>query len=208
MTSALTAETLTRALEALRRGDLIVFPTETLYGLGADALNVIAVKQVFQLKGRDRQNPVPVLVADLAMLSTLVEEISPIAQRLIDTFWPGPLTIVLPARKGIPEPLLNARAGVGVRISSQPIANALVKALGRPLTATSANPSGKEPARTVEQARRYFRDQIELFIDGGTLASATGSTVVELLGDNLKIVREGEISAAQLQAVAQKPCGT
>jgi L-threonylcarbamoyladenylate synthase len=198
------AENLTRAVEALRRGDLIIFPTETLYGLGADAFNRAAVAQVFQLKGRDRHNPLPVLIADVAMLNALVEEIPPIAAKLMDRFWPGPLTIVLPAQKGIPQPLLNQRGGVGVRVSSQPIATALVKALGRPLTATSANPSGKEPACTLEQARRYFAQRVELFIDGGTLASRTGSTVVEVTGNDLKIIRAGEISAAKLHAVLKR----
>jgi L-threonylcarbamoyladenylate synthase len=204
MTSTLAAETLARAVEALKRGDLIVFPTETLYGLGADAFNTAAVERVFELKGRNRQNPVPVLIADAAMLTVLVDEIPPLAARLMDHFWPGPLTIVLPARKGIPEPLLNPRGAVGVRVSSQRIATELVKALGRPLTATSANPSGEHPARTLEQARRYFEGRVELFIDGGVLASTTGSTVVEVSGTILKIIRAGEISAAKLEAVSKK----
>jgi L-threonylcarbamoyladenylate synthase len=196
-------ENLKPAVEALKRGDLIIFPTETLYGLGADAFNTAAVERVFELKGRNRQNPVPVLIADAAMLSVLVDEIPPLAARLMDRFWPGPLTIVLPARKGTPEPLLNRRGAVGVRVSSQPVATALVKALGRPLTATSANPSGEPPARTLEEARRYFAGPVELFVDGGVLASTTGSTVVEVSGTNLKIIRAGEISAAKLAAVSK-----
>jgi L-threonylcarbamoyladenylate synthase len=197
------AENLRRAVEALERGDVIVYPTETLYGLGADAFNRAAVERVFQLKGRDRNNPLPVLITDCAMLRTLVDEIPPTAQSLMDRFWPGPLTIVLPARKGVPEPLLNRRGGVAVRVSSEPIASELVSALARPLTATSANPSGEEPARTVEQAQRYFTGRVELFIDGGTLASRTGSTVVEVSGNTLKIIRAGEISAEKLQAASK-----
>lgn len=187
------------ALAALQRSDVIVFPTETLYGLGADAFNSDAVEQVFQLKGRDRHNPIPVLVADLEMLQLLVDRVSPLAQTLMERFWPGPLTIVLPARKGIPRPLLNPQGGVGVRISSHPIATKLVKALGRPLTATSANPSGKEAAQTVQQARQYFDGRVEIFLDGGTLNSTAGSTVIEGSA-RLKIIRNGEISAAELQA--------
>jgi L-threonylcarbamoyladenylate synthase len=197
-------ENFTRAVETLKLGGVIVFPTETLYGLGADALNGPAVDRVFALKGRDRHNPIPVLVADEEMLSTMVTEVPPAARKLINSFWPGPLTIVLPARKGIPEPLLNHDRGVGVRISSQPLATALVRALGRPLTATSANPTGQKPARSVDEAQRYFANQIGIFIDGGTLTSRTASSVVQLFGSALKIVREGEISAAELQAVLQK----
>lgn len=189
------------ALAALRRGEVIVFPTETLYGLGADALNATAVEKVFQLKGRDLNNPFPVLVADLAMLDRLVAEVPPLAQRLMDQFWPGPLTIVLPARQDIPGPLVSRTGGIGVRISSQPIAARLVALLGHPLTATSANPSGKEPARTLTQARNYFSATLDVFVEGGTLTSQRGSTVIEVIGDRIKMIREGEIGAASLARV-------
>ncbi|HSK28985.1 MAG TPA: L-threonylcarbamoyladenylate synthase [Candidatus Limnocylindria bacterium] len=193
------AEDLSAAIAALRRGDVIAFPTETLYGLGADALDDTAVEKVFQLKGRDPKSPIPVLVADRDMLLTLVVEVPLLAEPLIARFWPGPLTIVLPARQDIPRPLVSSTGGVGVRISSQPIANELVNGLGRPLTATSANPSGMAPARTVVEARKYFTGQIEVCIDGGQLTSITGSTVVEIIGETLRIIRAGDISRAQLE---------
>jgi L-threonylcarbamoyladenylate synthase len=189
------------AIAALRRGNVIVFPTETLYGLGADALNSEAVEQVFQLKGRDPVNPIPVLVSDREMLHTVVADIPEAAQELIRQFWPGPLTLILPARKNIPKALCNPSGGVGVRISSQAIATRLVSALGRPLTATSANPSGKEPARTVQEAKTYFGEQIEVFVEGGKLTAKTGSTVVDVMGDRIKIIRQGEINAAELGRV-------
>jgi len=192
------------AVDALRRGDVIVFPTETLYGLGADALNGEAVEKVFQLKGRDPRNPIPVLVADPEMLNALIAEVPPVAQKLMECFWPGPLTLVLPARRGIPKPLRNASGGVGVRISSHPIATQLVKALGRPLTATSANPSGKKPARDPLEAKSYFAGKIEVFLDGGTLTSKSGSTVVDVTGDTIKFIREGEIGASELRGVLGK----
>ena len=197
-------EHLEDALSALTRGEVIVFPTETLYGLGADALNSEAVEKIFQLKGRDPNNPIPVLVSDSAMLYMLVTAVSEIAKVLMDTFWPGPLTLVLPARSDVPKPLVNAAGGIGVRISSQPIATQLVAGLCRPLTATSANPSGKEPARTVAEAKGYFSDTIDVFIDGSRLESKTGSTVVEVLNSGIKIIREGEISTATVaQALGQ-----
>jgi L-threonylcarbamoyladenylate synthase len=135
------------------------------------------------------------------MLFALVTEVSALAEKLIARFWPGPLTIIFPARRDIPGPLVNAGGGVGVRISSQPIACDLVKALGRPVTATSANPSGQPPARTAHQARSYFSGEIETFIDGGELTSKTGSTVVEPVGDSLKIIRVGDIARGDLENV-------
>jgi L-threonylcarbamoyladenylate synthase len=196
-----TSEDLSAAVAALKRGDVIIFPTETLYGLGADALDGAAVEKVFQLKGRDPRNPIPVLVADQEMLQTLVAEIPTTAQKLMERYWPGPLTLVLPGRKSIPKRLSNPTGGVGIRISSQPIATVLIKELGRPLTATSANPSGKEPARTLQEAKAYFASQVELFVDGGTLTSTTGSTVVEAMEDTIRIIRQGEISTLELRQV-------
>jgi L-threonylcarbamoyladenylate synthase len=187
------------AVAALRRGEVIVYPTETLYGLGADALDAAAVEKVFQLKGRDPDSPIPVLIADREMLRALVAEVPALAEKLIAAFWPGPLTLVLPARKNLPPPLVNRSGGIGVRISSQPIAARLLEALGRPLTATSANPSGKAPARTVVDAQRYFAGRIEVFIDGGPLTSKSGSTVVEIVGERIKIIRAGDIGESELR---------
>jgi L-threonylcarbamoyladenylate synthase len=192
------------AVAALKGGEVVVFPTETLYGLGADALNEAAVEKVFCLKGRDPAAPIPVLAANEAMLGQLVDTIPPLARRLMQRFWPGPLTLVLPARAHVPKPLKNDTGGIGVRISSQPIAMQLIQALDRPLTATSANPSGKEPARTLLEAQTYFAGAVNAFIDGGTLTSKSGSTVVEVRGERLKIIREGDISVAALEQFLRK----
>jgi L-threonylcarbamoyladenylate synthase len=195
------AEVLSAAVAALKRGEVIAFPTETLYGLGADALNSAAVEKVFKLKGRHAANPIPVLVTDREMLLNLVSKIPALGEKLIARFWPGPLTVIFPARRGIPKRLVNANGGVGVRISSQPIAGELVRALGRPLTGTSANPSGQLAARTAQEAKEYFSGEIDIFIDGGKLTSQTGSTVVELVGDALRIIRKGDIDRSQLEEV-------
>ena len=192
---------LSAAVAALERGEVVVYPTETLYGLGADALNVAAVDKVFQLKGRDPCNPIPVLVADREMLGALVEEIPALAEKLMARFWPGPLTLVLPARTDLPRPLLNSSGGIGVRISSAPAATALVRELGRPLTATSANPSGQPPARTLAQARNYFAGEVACFIDGGELTSKTGSTIVEIKENAIRIIRAGEIGVSELKQI-------
>jgi L-threonylcarbamoyladenylate synthase len=193
------AENLAAALAALRRGEVIVFPTETFYGLGADALAAAAVERVAELKGRNPDSPIAVIIADRGMLSQIVSEVPPLAEKLIARFWPGPLTLVLPARKAIPRPLLNTEGKIGIRVSSDPIATRLARDLGRPITATSANPSGREPARTIAQARAYFTSQMEVFVDGGPLAGKKGSTVAEVIGQRLKIIREGEIASKELE---------
>ena len=195
---------MTHALAALKRGEVIVFPTETLYGLGADALNFSAVENVFQLKGRDPDNPLPVLVADRAMLDSLVAKVSPLAEKLMAHFWPGPLTLVLPARNDLPRPLVNRQGGIGVRLSSQPIATELVRLLSRPLTATSANPSGQPGAHTLLEAKNYFSAQITIYVDGGELTSPAGSTVAAVENDKLRIIRAGEISREALEVVVGK----
>lgn len=198
------ATDLTAALTALKRGEVIVFPTETLYGLGADALNFTAVEKVFQLKGRDADNPFPVLVADRTMLNSLVAEITPLAELLITRFWPGPLTLVLPARPDIPQPLVNRQGGIGVRLSSQPIATELVRLLRRPLTATSANLSGQPGAHTVAEAKIYFAEKISVYLDGGELQSPTGSTVAAIDKNKLNIIRAGDISRQALEDAVGK----
>jgi L-threonylcarbamoyladenylate synthase len=197
-------ENLASALAALKRGEAIVFPTETLYGLGADALNFSAVENIFQLKGRDLDNPFPVLVADRVMLDSLVATVFPLAEKLMAHFWPGPLTLVLPARDDIPRPLVNRQGGIGVRLSSQPIAAELVRLLGHPLTATSANPSGQPGAHTVLEAKNYFSAKITIYVDGGELTSPTGSTVAAVEKDKLRIIRAGEIGREALELVVGK----
>ena len=197
-------ENLASALAALKRGEAIVFPTETLYGLGADALNISAVENIFQLKGRDPDNPFPVLVADRAMLDSLVAKVAPMAEKLMAHCWPRPLTLVLPARDDIPRPLVNRQGGIGVRQSSQPVAAELVRLLGHPLTATSANPSGQPGAHTVLEAKNYFSAKITIYVDGGELTSPTGSTVAAVENDKLRIIRAGEISREALEVVVGK----
>ncbi|MGH7765985.1 MAG: L-threonylcarbamoyladenylate synthase [Candidatus Binatia bacterium] len=187
------------ALGALRRGEAIVFPTETFYGLGADALDSNAVERVVSLKGRNPDSPIAVIIADQEMLSQIVDEVSPPARKLIDRFWPGPMTLILRAKRGLPSPLLNREGKIGVRVSSHPVAARLSRELGHPLTATSANLSGQEPARTAQQGRAYFGDRIEIYLDGGTLKGGSGSTVAEVVGNRLKIIREGEISSQELE---------
>jgi len=193
------AKVFSRAVDALKRGEVIVFPTETFYGLGADAFNETAVEQVVFLKGRKPENPIPVIIAGREMLKDIVTDVPTVARKLMERFWPGPLTLVLPGKKNLPAPLLNRGGGVGIRISSHPLATRLARELGRPLTATSANPSGKEPAQSIEAAMSYFSGRVDIFLDGGRLKGRKGSTVVEIVDGRLKIIREGVIIREELE---------
>lgn len=200
-TRGASAELFSRAVDALKRGEVIVFPTETFYGLGADAFNEAAVEQIISLKGRSPDQTVSIIVADREMLNSVVTHVSPAAQKLMDRFWPGPLTLVLPAKKNLPALLLNRDGGIGVRISSHPLATRLARELGHPITATSANPSGREPARTVEEAMGYFSGKLGIFLDGGRLEGKKGSTVMDVSQDKIRIVREGEIPSEELKRI-------
>jgi L-threonylcarbamoyladenylate synthase len=196
-------ESIQRAVEALRCGGVVVYPTETLYGLGVDATDERALGRLVDLKGREEGKPISVLVGDRAMLDTIAAEVPVAAERLMRRFWPGPLTIAVPARPGVSRRLTAGGGTIGVRCSSHPLAAALVAGLGRPLTAPSANPAGAPPPRTVAEARRYFGDAIDAWVDGGVLPGGVGSTVVDAANE-IEIIREGAIPAAEIKAALRE----
>lgn len=192
------------ALEALEAGQLIVYPTETFYALGVDALDPGALARLFDLKRRDPQKPAALIAADPAMAFALAREVPEQARRLAGKFWPGPLTIVLPARAGLPAQLLGPGDTVGVRVSSHPLARALAVALGRPLTATSANRSGQAAARTTAQARAAFADKVKVYLEGGRLGAAAPSSVVAFEAGGLRVLRAGAVAEGRLAAALEQ----
>jgi L-threonylcarbamoyladenylate synthase len=195
------AAALARAIAALRTGDPIVYPTETFYGIGADAFSTEALERIFAIKGRDAAKTIALIAHDEASAFAIASEVPELARRLARAFWPGPLTIVMPARDRISPVLLGPGGGIGVRVSSHPVARALARGLGHPITATSANLSGVAPARTTAEARATLSDRIEVFVEGGTLAGGMPSTVIECDRDGWKLIREGAISADQIKAI-------
>lgn len=182
----------------------MVYPTETLYGLGADALQGDAVRRVARLKGRDAGKPILALVACRSLLDRVVRSVPAAAEPLIEAFWPGPLTIVLPARPDLPEVLTGGRGTIGVRVPDHALARELVERAGTPITSTSANPGGQPPATDVSDARAYFGDAVEVYVDGGRLGG-TGSTVVEVIRDEIRVHREGAVPLSRLEGVATAP---
>lgn len=179
-----------------------MFPTESLYGLGADARSPAAVDRLVAVRGRDPGRPILVLVRDLRMAVTLTTVLAPAVERLAARFWPGPLTLVLPARPGLPAPLTAGTGTIGVRVPGHPTAAALVAAVGAPVTAPSANPPGAVPPRTLAAARAYFADRVAVYLDGGELPG-TPSTVATIEDGRVRVLRPGAIAAAALAAALE-----
>lgn len=192
--SSNSASAVEAAARTLAAGGLVVYPTETLYGLGADACNEAALQRLVDVKGREPGKPIAVLVSEMTMLEEVVDEIPDVAAKLMQRFWPGPLTIVLRARASVSRLLTGDDDGIGVRVSSHPIAGALVRALGRPVTAPSANPAGAPPPTRLDEARAYFGDRIDYYLDGGCLPGEPASTVVDVRG-TLRVIRDGAVPA-------------
>jgi L-threonylcarbamoyladenylate synthase len=180
------------AAAALAGGAIVAFPTETFYGLAVPALDAAAVARLCALKGRDAAQAIPVVVDSAAMLERLVAVVPAPARELIARHWPGPLTLVLPARPEVPAALVSPH-GVGARVSSHPFATALVRAFGAPLTATSANRAGQPPARTAAAVRAAFGDQVHV-LDGGTTAGGLPSTVAFFDDGRVVVLRAGAVS--------------
>jgi len=182
-------------VDFLKRGEVIAYPTETIYGLGADVFNKRAVKKIFDLKARDYGLPISVLVADLEMLRDCIDHVPDEVLPLIRRFWPGPLTICFPANKKFAPGLVTNTGKVGIRISSHPVASALVRAFGRPVTTTSANLSDYPPSLNVKHIKKYFGDRIPCIIDGGECEPSRGSTVIDVSAETMRVIRDGTVPA-------------
>lgn len=177
----------------LGTGGLVAFPTESFYGLGADALDADAIGRVFEVKGRPESKPLLVLVDSLDMVARLTPGIGAGARELMRRHWPGPLTLVLEAAASVPAALTAGTGTVGVRMPGHALARALVRAAARPITAPSANPSGAPPPLTAEAVRGYFDGRVEMILDGGATAGGAGSTVVDCTRWPPRILRQGPV---------------
>jgi L-threonylcarbamoyladenylate synthase len=197
------AEALDEAARLLRAGELVVFPTETVYGVGADATNARAVARIFEAKGRPRFNPLIAHVPDLEAAEGLAK--FPEAARLLaERFWPGPLTLVLERRLDCPVALL-ACAGldtIAVRVPAHPAARELLRASGRPVVAPSANRSGRISPTKAAHAAEELGERVALVLDGGPCGVGVESTIVRIVGDRAELLRPGGIARAMIEAIA------
>ena len=177
----------------LAGGGVVAFPTETCYGLAVDPFNDRALQRLYQVKHRPADKPVLLLIHDLALLDSLVTAVPEAYAPLIARYWPGPLTLIFPARPALPSLLTGGTGTIGVRISPHPVAQALGRAFGRAITATSANLSEQEPARSATEVRAALGATIDLILDGGRTPADRCSTIIGESDGELHLVRAGAV---------------
>jgi L-threonylcarbamoyladenylate synthase len=189
------------AAAIVARGGVIAYPTETFYGLGADATNEQAVKKIYKIKGRKFKNPISIIIGRTENLYPLVESVSPAAQKLIQAFWPGALTIIFKASNGV-SPVLTAGTGkIGVRVSGSNAAQVIAQKLGHPLTATSANLSGKPECSRASEVAKQIGNKIDAIVDFGPTIGDKVSTIIDVTCDPPEILREGTITRQSIENI-------
>jgi L-threonylcarbamoyladenylate synthase len=190
-----------RGVEIIRKGGLVAFPTDTLYGLGAGAYIESAVERIFQVKRRSRDMALPLLLADTSQIPEIAKDIPAYAWRLIERFLPGGLTLVVPRTQKVKDIITAGGDSVAFRIPDHPVARALIRGSGMPVIGTSANVSGQPNPLTYEEVYRQIGDKVDLVINGGPTPGGKESTVVDVTGDIPAILRLGVVSRAQLEEV-------
>ena len=193
-------EIIATAAALIRQGGVVIIPTTGLYGLAADAFNPGALDRIYRIKRRDTQKALLVLIDSMEMLDSVSGEITPAGRKLMNHFWPGGVTFIVPARPGIPPRLTGGSHKVGVRWVRHPVAAALVRRLGTPLTGTSANISGTGGCARIDQIDKVVLDAVDLVLDAGPLAGGPGSTVADITGLKPTMLREGALPAKEIMA--------
>lgn len=195
------AENIKRAADEIIAGEIVAFPTETVYGLGADGLNPTAVAKIFEAKQRPTFNPLILHIASRDQLKELVEIENDKIYKLINAFWPGPLTLVLPKKEVVPDIVTAGNSTVAIRMPQHPIAKALIEACGRPIAAPSANQFGFLSPTTAEHVEKQLGTKVNIILDGGKSDVGVESTIVEITKDKVYLLRHGGISFEQLKEV-------
>ncbi len=193
-----------KAVASLRRGGVVAYPTDTLYGLGAHGLNEMAVREVFRIKGRQEASPVPLLLADVSDVLRVAAEAPPLAWVLARRFWPGALTLVVPRGPAVPDSVTGGGETVAVRVPRHPVPREIARRLGAPITGTSANSSGAPGATSAEAVWAAVGERVDMVIDCGPCPGGAGSTVLDLTGELPRIVRQGPVSLESLRYVCGK----
>ena len=202
---SVTPEALARAGALIRAGALVAFPTETVYGLGANALDAAAVGRIFEAKGRPGDNPLIVHISDIGQLDPLISvEPSPAARALMDACWPGPMTLIFPKSDAVPMAVTAGLDTVAVRYPAHPAARALIDAAGRPIAAPSANRSGRPSPTTAAHVLEDMDGRVPLILDGGPCRVGVESTVIDVTGPVPRVLRPGGVTPERIEAI----CGS
>lgn len=191
---------LERAITSIQRGGVIAFPTDTVYGLGGSLAHPEALERIFAIKGRDRERTLPVLLASPSDLGIVTSSVSPAVREMARLFWPGPLTIALPALETLPSQVVASDDTVGVRVPDHSVALTIAQRCGGAIAVTSANISGEPPACRGDEINRTLADRIDIVLDGGIAPCGLPSSVIRPDGDTIVVIREGAIPAATLVA--------
>ena len=189
------------AAEVISKGGVIAFRTDTFYGLGADPFNTSAVARVRELKGREDNKPILLLIADRDQVEKLITTPSETFARVAEEFWPGPLTIIGSAVASLPQEITAGTGTVGIRLPADEQVRELVRECGGVLTATSANPSGHSPARSAQEVAEYFPSGLDLIVDGGAVSATEPSTVLDVLASPPRVIREGAIGRNVIERI-------
>jgi L-threonylcarbamoyladenylate synthase len=186
-------QVLYHTVDILKNGGIIAYPTETFYGLGAKFDMEDSLKKLYDIKQRPEEKAMPLIIGNKGLLSVIAASINDMALLLMDRFWPGPLTLIFLAKENLSEYITAGTHTIAVRIPGESFALQLAKTANFPITATSANPSGLPPAQDAESVIKYFGDKVDLIIDGGHTSGGLPSTIVDVTGNKIKILREGVI---------------
>lgn len=199
-----TSSAIQEAATLIRAGRLVAFPTETVYGLGADALNPLAVAKIFEVKNRPRFDPLIVHIADASSIEQLCASDDERAQKLIDRFWPGPLTLVLPKSESVPEIVTAGLPTVALRMPAHPVALDLIRAAGTPVAAPSANPFGYLSPTTAEHVKEQLGEKVDMILDGGPCQVGVESTIISLSEPVAVLLRPGGLPLEQIEQIIGK----
>lgn len=189
---------LKEAAEIIKQGGIVVFPTETVYGIGTNGLNESAIRKLFEVKNRPLNKPISLLVSDIEMIKEYTTNITDLEYKIIEKFFPGPLTIVLKKKNSIPNILTSQGTTVGIRMPDSEIARKLIDLVGVPIATSSANISGNASEIDVQSVIEDLGEKVDCYIDGGKSKIGMGSTVIEVVNNEIKILREGSITKKEI----------
>jgi len=195
---------LKQAAKHIKEGNIVVFPTETVYGIGTNALDEEAVKKLYKIKKRDINKPISILVSNMEMVNQIAKDITEVEYKIMEKFFPGPLTIILKKKDIVPDIVTAGKDTVGVRMPSGEIARKLVEMAGVPIAAPSANISGEPSGTNLHEIKKHFEEKVDFYIDGGDSEIGLASTIVQVVDGKPVILRQGSITLEEINNLIER----